>query len=333
VIVVAVVTVAFGFVPALIVGLVLSAMLTMIEMNRALVRRIVPGTLRPSRRTWGAADLPRVQEARARARVIELEGSLFFGSAERLAEQVEPLAGRVDTVVLDCRHVTHIDPTGALMLERLTRRMDKQGTTVILAGVSTGGRLGNLLLMHNAFVSDADRHWAPDVDKAMERAERAALKASEHLATEEIPLAGLPLLDGLSEAEVAIVAQHLTHDRVEPARVLFREGDPGDTLYLLSRGAIEISIVVGPDRRHRIATMSAGALFGEAAMLDGRPRSATAVAVEASAFYALDSAALDDLVKSHPVIATTMLRNLARVLSRRMRATDQVLRGLDDALG
>jgi MFS superfamily sulfate permease-like transporter len=333
VIVVAVVTVAFGFVPALIVGLVLSAMLTMIEMNRALVRRVVPGTLRPSRRTWGTDDLPPVQEARARARVIELEGSLFFGSAERLAEQVEPLAGSVDTIVLDCRHVTHIDPTGALMLERLTRRMDKQGTTVILAGVSVGGRLGNLLLMHNAFVSGADRHWAPDVDKAMERTERDAVYAAGRAATDEIPLGDFPLLDGLAKSDVVIVERYVTHDRVEPARVLFREGDPGDTLYLLTRGAVEISIAVEPDRRHRIVTMSAGALFGEAALLDGRPRSATAVAVEASAFYALTGTALDELVKSHPGIATTLLRNLARDVSRRMRETDQVLRALDDSQG
>jgi CRP-like cAMP-binding protein len=130
-----------------------------------------------------------------------------------------------------------------------------------------------------------------------------------------------------------IVERYVTHDRVEPARVLFREGDPGDTLYLLTRGAVEISIAVEPDRRHRIVTMSAGALFGEAALLDGRPRSATAVAVEASAFYALTGTALDELVKSHPGIATTLLRNLARDVSRRMRETDQVLRALDDSQG
>ena len=174
--IVAVVTVGAGFVPALITGLVLSAMLMMIELNRSLVRRIVAGTLRPSRRSWGSADLPHVEAARARTRVVELEGSLFFGSAERLAEEVEPLSGSVDVVVLDCRHVTHIDATGALLLERLTRRMEKRGTSVVLAGVTANGRLGNLLLSHNVFVESAERHWAADADKAMERAEREALK-------------------------------------------------------------------------------------------------------------------------------------------------------------
>jgi sulfate permease, SulP family len=333
VLIVAVVTVAAGFVPALITGLVLSAVLTMIEMNRSLVRRIVAGSARPSRRAWGAADLPLVKEARARTRVVELEGSLFFGSAERLVQEVEPLSGNVDVVVLDCRHVTNIDATGALLLERLTRRMEKCGSSLILAGVSAQGRLGTLLLMHGAFVTSAERHWVADVDKAMERAEREALEKAGRITPGEVPLAGFPLLSGLSADDVAMVERRLTHHHVEPARVLFREGDPGDTLYLLTRGAIQISIDVGDGRRHRIVTMSAGALFGEAAMLDGRPRSATAVAVEASSFYMLTGPVLDELIASNPQIATTLLRNLARDLSQRLRETDKIIRALDDSLG
>ena len=79
--------------------------------------------------------------------------------------------------------------------------------------------------------------------------------------------------------------------------------------------------------------MSAGALFGEAALLDGRPRSATAIAVEPSVFYALTGAGLDALATSHPRIAITLLRNLARDMSRRMRDTNRILRSLDDSLG
>lgn len=331
--IVAVVTVAFGFIEALITGLVLSAMLLMIEMNRSLVRRIVVGTLRPSRRAWGPADLPRVQEALSRTRVVEIEGPLFFGSAERLAEEVEPLSGSVDVVVLDCRHITHIDATGALLLERLTRRMDRRGATLVLAGISANGRLGNLLLSHNAFVERGERHWFADTDKAMEWAERQALKKAGRSATQEIPLNEFLFLHGLSEDEVAIVEQRAIRQNAERGRVLFREGDSGDTLYLLSTGAVEISITVGERRRQRLVTMSAGALFGEAALLDGRSRSATAVAVEPSVFYTLTGAALDELATSHPRIAITLLRNLARDMSRRMRDTNRILRSLDDSLG
>ena len=331
--IVAVVTVAFGFIAALITGLVLSAILLMIEMNRSLVRRVVAGTLRPSRRVWGPADLPRVQEARLRTRVVELEGALFFGSAERLAEEIEPLSGTVDVVVLDCRHITHIDATGALLLERLTRRMDKRGATLVLAGISANGRLGNLLLAHDAFVEPGERHWFGDADKAMEWAERRALEKAGRSATQQIPLNEFPLLQGLSDDEVAIVEQHAIRQNVERGRVLFREGDSGNTLYLLSTGAIEISITVGKQHRERLVTMSAGASFGEAALLDGRPRSATAVAVEPSVLYALPGAALDALTTSHPRIAITVLRNLARDMSRRMRDTNKILRSLDDSLG
>ena len=131
---VAITAVFFGFIPAIAVGFVLSGLLFFISMNRSLVRSVVDGTARPSRRVWGGEDAQCVNAARKRIRVIELEGALFFGSAERLSEQVERLGGSVDAVVLDFRRVTAIDATGALLVERLVRRLAVWESRVVLAG-------------------------------------------------------------------------------------------------------------------------------------------------------------------------------------------------------
>ena len=131
--------VLFGFMPAIAIGFQLSGFLLYLGMKRSLVRSVVDGTVRPSRRVWGGEDAVRVTAARRRIRVIELEGALFFGSAERLIERVEPLAGTADAVVLDFRRVTVIDATGAMLLGSITRRLAKRNTMVLLAGVTPQG--------------------------------------------------------------------------------------------------------------------------------------------------------------------------------------------------
>ena len=148
VVAVAVAEVFFGFMPAIGVGFQLSGLLLYLGMKRSLVRSVVDGNVRPSRRVWGGEDALRVRAARQRIRVVELEGALFFGSAERMSDRVEPLAGVADVVVLDFRLVTVIDATGALLIESIARRLAARGTRVLLAGVTPQGRHGATLIAH-----------------------------------------------------------------------------------------------------------------------------------------------------------------------------------------
>ena len=334
VLVVAATTVLAGFLPAVAIGLVASAILLFVQMNRSLVRNVVPGGLRPSRRVWGSRELPIVRQARQGIRVIEMEGPLFFGSAERLADVVEPLAGEVDTVVLDFRHVNEIDATAALLLERLVRRMEQRNTTVLLAGVTPSGRHGQAFRAHDVFTDPARRPWFRDADRAIEWAERKALRRSPLERETERPFEAFSLFAGMNADEVALVRAMVTRHALPRGRVLFREGDPGDALYLVARGAVEINIQTGPDRRSRVVTIAAGAIFGEAALLDARPRSATAVVVERAIVYELKrDALLETLPRDHPRIAVALLVGIARHMSWRMRENNEMLRGLEDSPG
>ena len=66
---------------------------------------------------------------------------------------------------------------------------------------------------------------------------------------------------------------------------------------------------------------------------DGRPRSATALAVEDSVVYELTRAALDDTGARRPRIAIRIMANLARIMSQRMRETNEILRQLEHSRG
>ena len=333
VVVVAFAEVIFGFMPAIGAGFQLSGLLLYLGMKRSLVRSVVDGNVRPSRRIWGGEDAVRVRAARQRIRVIELEGALFFASAERLIERVEPLAGIADVVILDFRRVTVIDATGALLVESIARRLGSRGTKVLLAGVTPQGRHGATLIAHDAFRDADSRHWFRDTDQAVEWAERAILDArglAEHAA---VPLAAFPLLEGMSAEELDRIEHHFVRRDCADGEVLFQENDPGDRLCLIARGAVEISIIVPGGARARIVTNAEGSLFGEAAILDGRPRSATAQAVGDTVVFELSRTALDEIAEREPGIMIKLLKNLAQILSIRMRETNEILRQLEDSRG
>ncbi|HSD40631.1 MAG TPA: sodium-independent anion transporter [Burkholderiales bacterium] len=177
VVLVAAITVFFGFVVAVVAGVFLSMALFIASMNRSLVRSVHSGAARPSRRIYGPEEARVLSDARRAITVVELEGALFFGSAERLGAEVEPLAATARFIVLDLQRVTTIDATGAIALEQLSKRLDAARASLLLAGITPQGRHGVELVAAGTFVSPASRRWFVDADRALEWAEDRLLGA------------------------------------------------------------------------------------------------------------------------------------------------------------
>jgi MFS superfamily sulfate permease-like transporter len=331
VLIVCVATVAFGFVVAVVVGVIASMALFIAAMNRSLVRASWTGAQRASRRVYPAAEALALNELGRTIRVIELEGAVFFGTAERLAVEVERSAAAARAVILDFRRVSAIDATGALILERLSRRLAATGVRLLLAHVTPEGRHGQALVALGPPGSQPRADWCADVDRALEAAERALLaERGSGEEAREVPLEASSLLAGLAPAEVERVRSHLERSELGAGEVLFREGEPGDRLYVLTRGAV--SILAGRDHgAQRLVTMAPGVAFGEMAMLDRVPRSATAVADEPSTVYCLTAAGLEAIRAGDPELAVRLVANLARHLSNRLRLLTDALRAETDA--
>lgn len=102
-----------------------------------------------------------------------------------------------------------------------------------------------------------------------------------------------------------------TLDTGEPA---FLEGDPGDSAYVVESGRIEIVKGIG-DARVRVAVLGAGEIFGEMALLDNRPRTASAIALEPTRLTVVTREYLQERLKD----SDPLLRHLVHVLSARLR--------------
>jgi CRP/FNR family cyclic AMP-dependent transcriptional regulator len=133
-------------------------------------------------------------------------------------------------------------------------------------------------------------------------------------------LARTPLFSGLSLAELDELAQVAVPRTYEPGQVVFREGDQGDTCFVVRSGAVKITREHG-GRTIALAELRAGDTFGELSMFGGEVRSATAQALEATAAVALLAGDIRRLLARNPEIALKMLETMAN----RVRATNQRL--------
>ncbi len=317
------ITVVLGFPTAVAAGAVLSMMLFIRSMNRSLVRSRFTGDALPSRRIYAAADEARLQALRARITVLELEGALFFGSADRVAEVADGLDASCDTLVLDFRRVSLIDASGAVVLQQLSRRLDERGKALLLAGVGCDNRHGRVLAQ---FVGDtvAANQGMPDLDQAMERVElRLLLRAGFDPLREIVPVEQVGLMEGLDPHQRSRLAACLQSRRLAAGETLFRQGDPGDRLYVITSGSINVLSPADPGRmalRQRYVSLSPGMMLGETAMLDGGGRSGEAVANGETEVHALDDLTLRRLRAEDPLLYAQVYRNVAIHLSQRLRA-------------
>lgn len=105
---------------------------------------------------------------------------------------------------------------------------------------------------------------------------------------------------------------------------IFRQDDAGEACFVVESGAVEIRLGV-----LTVARMAAGEVFGELALIDGAPRSATAVCVEAGTLHRLDKVEFDFLRRNLRPAAYKILRVLALTVSERLRETnDHIARAL-----
>lgn len=131
----------------------------------------------------------------------------------------------------------------------------------------------------------------------------------------------VPLLAGLSEAEIEVLVSYMQAWRVPPHCELIREGAPGDCMLLLVEGSVEILKQGQNGVPQRIAVEDAGASLGEMSLIDGEPRFASCVSLEPVLLAVLDRQALDSLISQQPQLGIRLLHELLRLLNQRLRAT------------
>jgi CRP-like cAMP-binding protein len=133
-----------------------------------------------------------------------------------------------------------------------------------------------------------------------------------------------PLFELLSPAELEVLADLSRPVALAPGQVIFEEGEPGASLYVLGQGEVEVLRREGGEQKV-LAVLGAPASFGEMALVDRELRSATVRARTACAALQLTAENFTAFRKRSRDGFTFVVINIARVLSARLRETNQKL--------
>jgi CRP/FNR family transcriptional regulator len=122
------------------------------------------------------------------------------------------------------------------------------------------------------------------------------------------------LFEDLGEGELAGVAEVAVPRRFEPGEIVFREGDEGDTCYIVRSGRVRATRRHSDGRSLTLAHFGPGEFFGELSMFDDEPRWATAETLEETEAIALLGGDMRRLLRDHPEIAFKVIASLGHQL-------------------
>ncbi len=133
-----------------------------------------------------------------------------------------------------------------------------------------------------------------------------------------------PMFGTLDPSEIQELLPIIEVEEFSAGQTLFTEGDAGDAWYALYRGKVDVIKDVGADKKE-IHPLDAGACFGEIALLDGAPRSATIQAIDDCVVLRFSQSAFEELLDQSHSVAYKLLRHLAVMLARRTRSATERL--------
>ena len=272
-----------------------------------------------SARARSTAEEALLVESGERVVVHELQGDLYFATAEVVVREVLADLDGVDHVVVDARRVGRADAAACGLLAALSDAVTESGRAILLAGFPSEvfAELGAGSLVF------------PDTDSALEWCEQRAVAELPPTAAERAPLRDQQLLAGLTDEELAAIVRHVELLEVDAGELVFRIGEPADTVCFVVSGAVSVLIPLDGGRSHRVAGFGPGMAVGDFGLVERGQRSADVVADERAVLASFPVGALAEVDAEVPGVAAKVYANLARLLAGRLRNANDQIRSLD----
>jgi SulP family sulfate permease len=326
---VATISITLDIVLAVFIGIAIAVVLFVVSMSRSVVRRSYRCGATRSRRFRTANDFALLAQRGETILVMELQGALFFGTGEKLVQEIDhALTQETTFVILNLRRVNEIDSTGARALLEISAMLAARQKTLFLV---LGSESVPMIRLRDFQILDSippSRVFA-DSDRAIEQAENELLSDRANFDGAELPLSEVGVLINFSEFQIATIAPRLVREEKAKGSVVFREGDPGRNLLMITKGTASAYLRLPSGGRIRLATFGPGTIFGELALLDEGLRSATVITDDDLICYSLSKDDFAALANESPAVAIKLLASLGRELSGRLRVANRTIHELE----
>lgn len=338
-VVVAVIAVAVfvDLISASAVGVALSILLFIRNESRgAVIRRKLTGAQILSKRRRLPAQVDVLTEHGGETLVVQLEGSLFFGTTDQLRAQLQPDLAKQRTIIFDMRRVDTVDMTAVHILEQMRSQLEERGARMVLCNLPrtfAGGRDAAAYLLEVGLLH------ADDKDVLFDQLSDALAWAEDRILAEHgsapgsekaLDLMDMPMFQGRKAETVQHFLACVEERHVARGEIVFRHGDASDEIFFVRVGSVRISLPIGGKSLH-VASFGQGDFFGEIAFLDGGERTADATAEVDTYLYVISRAKFDAVASQHPRLGQSLFAGLARSLALRLRQADREISTLEES--
>jgi CRP/FNR family transcriptional regulator, cyclic AMP receptor protein len=156
---------------------------------------------------------------------------------------------------------------------------------------------------------------------------RLHIGGSDHLVAW---FAGLALFEGMPRRHLRYLSRMFHRREFEAGESIFRQGDIGSGMYLIQSGRVRILAEDHLRGETQLAILEPGQVFGEMALFDHSPRSASAVAQGGCVLYGLFEGDLDQVERARPQASARLMRNIGLSLALRLRQTNERLHDVEE---
>ena len=258
--------------------------------------------------------------------IIEMEGPLFFGTAEKFREELSIIQKKGPRfIILDFSRINYLDISGAYVMSRILNGLANYNSKIFICGIQHGDFRVQSHVATFIKPNISSNNMFLSLDRAIECAENTLLTGLNQKFDADFDIVSLELFAGLDESDIRLLAQLLTYFAYRANEIIFNLGDNGDGLYILASGTVEI--YHPGSNRTRFATLTPGTIFGEMCFLDRKQRSASAVTLEPSSVYWLSRENFTVFQNMRPASAIIILKNIGCEMSERLRLADFRLQG------
>ena len=335
---VVVVALTVGLIAASAVGVALSIILFVREqIGGSVVRHKIYVNQMSS--TWyrPEAEMQILEQKGDQAVILELQGSLFFGTTQQLYADLEDEIRTRNFIILDLKRVQSVDVTAAHLLHQVRDGLQERGAKLLLSSVRENlpnGRNLREFFEQTGVLQDDDEtvRIFTELDSAIEWVEDRILGEREMAPVEETPmqLQEMDIFAGRKDETLQDLEARMTQRTYKAGETIYVRGAEGNEIYWIRRGTIRVFAPLGAGRTRHIASFGRGDFFGGLAFLDRRPRSNDAVAHTDTEVYVLSFEQFNLLADSHKKLAFTLVTAIARTLALRLRHADTELTMLQE---
>lgn len=340
-----IVIVAVGFLEGVALGIGLTVLFFVFNYSRTeVVKQTFFGTTYQSRVTRRRAHRQILRQRGDEIHILQLQGFIFFGTANNLLEQVrrqlqETNLGTVRYLILDFGQVTGLDSTAVLSFTRLVHLASMQQIALVFTSPLIEPDLpdqNHTIAKLFAPISDVEHeeiektvHIFPDLDHGLEWCENQILLAAG--ANLDDHTESLNFLFGSLLPDTPDLNRLLTYFEqleVGVGYYLTRAGDPPGNLYFIESGHVTAQLEFPDHTPIRLETMGGGRVVGEIGFYLNQPRTAAVVTDTPSTIHRLSRQTLKQMEQHDPEAASLFHQGIIRLLAERLTHTTSTVHTL-----